>query len=398
MNTSSKVHFNRKDCLRQIFRQARKKVCFYARVELRDANNAAKIINNITHFVRTKDPRFGRSFTKCTAQQTFDVFWEIDLGKENPSMYLHRGGISVAGVGLQAESEELWRDEISTVEGVNFLNAHAMNIRLHMRLSKALKEFSRSNQWKERMKDVKLDSIGLEEICVVHMFFANEMNEKKRELTVRFIPTIKIEDYCKLYAKEYFGDKITHLIAQPNHSSTRIPPSLQWTASYHEQELVTMATFPTKATTESFYAVLLMVTRDEVMRAISRDIVMHVFLETIHHMGRWLEMNFGGGKTIGEHDHDAIMDSFFQNLRQKLECHFVGNHFSPEINLLEVNGLDFNKTVLVINKLKAILRGNCECCRGLLKKSIRTFHNSNKKKRNSTKKNVGSAVWLKDDF
>ena len=380
MNTSSKVHFNRQDCLRQIFRQARKRVCFYTRVELRDANRAAKIINDIARFVRSKDDRFGKSFTKCSARKFFDVFWEINLGKENPSMYLHRGGVSVAGIGLQAESKELWRDEISNVESVDFLNAHAVNIRLHMRLSKALKEFSRSSQWKERMEDVKLDAIGLEEVCVVHMFFANELNEEKRELTVRFIPTIKIEEYCKPHAKQYLGEKITHLIAQPNHSSTRIPLSLQWTASYHQQELVTVATFPAKATTESFYAVLLMVISDDVMGILSREIVLHVFLETIHHMGRWLEMNFGGGKALGEHDHDAIMESFFQNLRQKLECHFVSNHFNPEINLLEVNGLDFNKTVLVINKLKAILRGNCDCCRGLLKKSICRFRKEKSKK------------------
>lgn len=379
--SSSKVHFSRQDCLRKIFRQARKRVCLYTRKETRNSKQASKIINDIAQFVRSKDDRFLKYFTKCTGQLTFDVFWEINLGNENPSMYLHRGGVSVAGIGVQAESKDLWRDEISKVENIDLLNAHAVNIRLHMRLSKALKMFSTSSQWQERMADVKLHSIGLEEISVVHMFFGNELNEKQREIIVRFIPTVKIHEYCNHYAKEYFGENITHLIARPNHSSTRIPPSLQWTASYHEQELITMATFPTKATTESFYALLLMVTGDDVMCILSRDMVLHVFLETIQHMGRWLEMNFGGGQTLGENDHDAIMETFFQNMRQKLECHFVGNLYSPEINLLEVNGLDFNKTVLVVNKLKAILRGNCECCRGLLKKSIRTFHKKSNERR-----------------
>ena len=380
-NSSSNVHFKRQDCLRQIFRQSRQGVCFYSRVELRNTKLVRTILSDIARILRKKDERFGKIYTKCTGLTTFTVFWEIKLGEEKPSMYIHRGGISVTSIGLEAESEALWRDEISKLEGVNYLNAKAVNVLLHMTMSKVLKEYSRSSQWKERMEEMNLHSIGLEEVCNLHLFFENELKSKKKELVIKLRPTIKLQEHCKPYAKQYFGENITHLIAQPKHTSTRIHPSLQWTSSYHEQELVTMTTFPTKMTIESFYGALLMITTDDVMKLLPRDLVLHVYLETVHHMNRWLEMNFGGGQRFGESDQDAMMDNFFQNLRQKLESHFVANHFNPEINLLELHGIDYNQTMLVINKLKAILRGNCECCRGSLEKTLHQFQNKSKKGR-----------------
>jgi len=379
--SSSNVHFKRQDCLRRIFRQARKGTCLFTRLEQKYKQRVKTLIEDISKFIYKSDTRFGRLYTKCSGEETFEVFWEIDLGSENPSMYLHRGGVTVATVSLQAESQQIWQNETTPIGKTNYLNAHAVNVLLHMKLSKALKCYSRSNTWKQRMEELKLDSIGLEEVCMLHFFFGNELNMKRKEIRVKIIPTIKIHDYCKSYAHQWFGDKITHFIAQPKHSCTSFHPSLQWTSSYHEHEHVTMTTFPTKITTHSFYGALLMVTSDATLKVLSRDIVLHVYMETIQHVARWLEMSFGGGEIFKESDHDAMMENFFQNLRQQLECHFIPNHFNPEINLLEIHGLDFNRTVLIINKLKSILRGNCECCRGLLKKNLHQFQESGVKKK-----------------
>lgn len=370
--TSSNVYFKRKDCLKEIFTEARKGTCLYTRLENKNKKLVQVITEDVFRFMsKIKENRFHNKYhIKCTGERVFDLFCELSFAEnKNPSMYLHKIGLSSSMVGLQAGSEAVWRDECTQRGDMNFLNAHAVNVLLHMKLSKALKTYAKSDTWKERMDEIGLHSIGLEEISTLHLFFSNHLNNKRKKVTISMIPCIKIHDYCLHYARDWFGGNISHLVAKPS-KTVSFDPSLQWTGSYHEHEFVTMATFPTNFTLDSFYGALVFMRSDTVLKTLSRDVILHVFLETTNHMSRWLEMNFEQKDSMKDADHNAMMDNFFRNLKQRLESNFVPNTFNQEINLLAHCNLDDHEVCCIINKLKSILRGSCECCRRSLQQNI----------------------------
>lgn len=370
--TSSNVYFKRKDCLKELFNESRKGNCLYTKLEQKNKKLVQVVSEDVFRFMsKIKENRFQNKYhIKCTGERVFNLFCELSLAEnKNPSMYLHKIGLSTTMVGLQAGSEAAWRDECTQRGDLNFLNAHAVNVLLHMKLSKALKSYAKSDTWRQRIEEIGLHSIGLEEISTLHMFFSNHLNNKRKKITIRLIPCIKIHEYCLHYAKDWFGGNISHLIARPN-KMVPFDPSLQWTSSYHEHEFLTMATFPTNITLESFYGILIFMRSDSVLKSLPRDIILHVFLETTNHMSRWLEMNFERQDSMKDADHNAMMDNFFRNLRQRLESNFVPNNFNQEINQLINCDVSDHQIHSIINKLKSILRGSCECCRGSLQQNI----------------------------
>ena len=172
-STSSSVHFKRQDCLRNIFRHARKGVCLYTRMELKNTRRIINILNDLTCFVRTNDNRFGKFFTKCIGKTSFEVYWEIGVGEENPSMYVHRGGVSVASVGLQAESRDLWKDEISEIEGLIDLKLNSKKIR---------------KRFKNKSISIELDEQSEIELIIDRKF--EEYTKKDQELLISTIQTL----------------------------------------------------------------------------------------------------------------------------------------------------------------------------------------------------------------
>lgn len=358
------VYYKRKACLDNLFIDSRRTNCYFQRIELKNRKIIDAVIPNIIQLINESDRRFLTAFhIRSDDVFNYEVFVELNLGYDNPSVYLFKAGKWSTKVAFEAESKDIWRKMLTYSDDVDmhFLNASALRCHFHRLLDRALTEFNYGGSHDLLSKDVHLKSVELDGVAKMIIEVSNYNGKKIKKLNIDMIPTIIIPVMCLPYVKQCYGDVIPTLVAKQSATEGE-DPELLWPLSYHMQEQYALDNFPMFSLYEAFHGTLNICKNDPILKKLSREAILHIFLEIGAQTRRWIEVRYDDVQQLKEEDSNYMMEFFFTDLLQKLESSFIQNHFNPEINLIEFSSLNATTVRDLACRVKIILRGNCECC------------------------------------
>jgi len=359
----NEVYYKRKQCLDDLFSNSRKTNCYYSRVLQKNKKIIDSVVSKIIHLMTSADQRFSPEYyTRCESTNEYQVFVELLLGSYNPSVYLFKTSQWSMKVALEAESKKMWKKFLVPDEEMSFLNASMLRCYFHRLLSKACVETTSNKEDMETMcKELGVQSVQVEDVAKLLIQVSNFNGKRVKTLQLNMIPTLRIPPMCSPYVQQCFGSVTPALVAMPYYADG-MDPELLWPLSYHAQEQVAMDSFPMSLLQEAFQGTINICNNDPVLRLLSRETILHIFLEISMQTKRWIEVRYDDLSQLREEDCNYMSEFFFTDLLQKLESEFIPNHFNPEMNLLELSELNPTQIKDLVNRVRMILRGNCECC------------------------------------
>jgi len=304
---NSYIASKRRDCLKSMFGNTLKRTSYHQRIENRNIDIVNDVTTDLISHIQQPNIKFEEKFfVKVSHRSHYQVYFYINIGHENSSLYIHKNSKISCMLSADAETKKIWKKASTYVDGpldgISYLNANTVRACLHSCILKSIKEYTNTTLFKKQQQKYGIDIITLDDICKITVNLSNYNYSKTKAITLVCIPTVLIPKYCVPYVEQWMGKHIPCLIAVPDSISMSSLPELEWTVSYHEKEKSILETFPIRNALEVLHGVLVFIASDTVLETLTRDIITHQFLQIIIHMSRWIENHYEKNQELKTQD------------------------------------------------------------------------------------------------
>ena len=281
MESANSTYDKRKTCIKKLYKSALDRVCLFERIEKKHDKIITAIAKEIVKTMRSIDNRVVTEYDiKKTGNNSYELFANMYVGYNNPSLYICKSGKVDAKIIVEAETKKILKNLSSKLDGLYYLNVDFVITNFHATLVKAVQLYTQNNEWKNHKCNFGLHSVGLSNVNTTFFCLANNDDSKKINFLMKWIPTVAIPNFCIPFVKQWLGPNVPCLVAVKNVHAGE-DPSLDWSISYHLKETEIMKVFPINFCSELFYSILIFIQSDPVLKTVSRGMIKNVFFQEL---------------------------------------------------------------------------------------------------------------------